>query len=117
MPAPHIRSQNIPVKAPCPPNGANWPAWKISTCGTHRLTGPLPPEWGQLTRLHWLYLSNNQLTGPLPIEWTRMTSLRSLGLQDNQLTGCFPYIFFRHVTYISKDLPSCGYPIYHESKG
>ena len=58
--------------------------------GNNQLTGPIPPEIGNLTNLTWLYLSNNQLTGPIPPETGNLNNLIYLDLGSNQLTGSIP---------------------------
>ena len=54
------------------------------------LTGPLPPELGDLTRLTFLNLGRNGLTGPIPSELGDLTMLKDLHLQSNGLTGPIP---------------------------
>ena len=55
-----------------------------------QLTGPIPPELGQLTDLEWISFSGNQLTGPIPPELGSLTNLKSLDLSNNRLTGPIP---------------------------
>jgi Leucine-rich repeat (LRR) protein len=57
---------------------------------SHSLTGPLPAELGNLSRLDLLYLSGNQLTGPLPAELGNLSSLGYLNLSYTKLTGPLP---------------------------
>ena len=40
------------------------------------LTGPIPPELGQLTNLQSLWLSHNELSGPIPSELGQLTNLK-----------------------------------------
>ena len=54
------------------------------------LTGPIPPELGNLTRLTKLDLNFNVLTGPIPPELGNLTSLKELKLNFNALTGPIP---------------------------
>ena len=54
------------------------------------LSGPIPPELGNLTSLRVLYLDKNQLSGPIPPELGSLTNLTSLSLTGNQLTGSIP---------------------------
>ena len=56
----------------------------------NQLTGPIPPELGDLSRLTWLNLARNQLTGPIPPELGDLYSLTLLYLHGNQLTGPIP---------------------------
>lgn len=56
----------------------------------NQLTGPIPPELGELTHLTQLALVGNQLTGNIPLSLTNLSSLYNLFLQDNQLTGPIP---------------------------
>ena len=58
--------------------------------GRNGLTGPIPPELGDLTRLRRLYLYNNGLTGPIPPELGNLTRLTDLMLDSNGLTGPIP---------------------------
>ena len=58
--------------------------------GHSDLTGVLPPELGQLSRLQYLFLTSNQLAGSIPAELSQLSQLRELGLGRNQLTGPIP---------------------------
>ena len=55
-----------------------------------QLTGPIPPEIGNLVNLERLYLDNNQLTGPIPPEIGNLINLEYLTLDNNQLIGQIP---------------------------
>lgn len=57
---------------------------------TNQLTGPIPPELGQLTQLVGLDLHNNQLTGAIPPELGQLTILKELDLAGNHLSGAIP---------------------------
>ena len=52
-----------------------------------QLSGPIPPELGNLTQLQVLSLGGNQLSGPIPSELGAFQQLQVLYLQDNQLSG------------------------------
>ncbi|WP_425153040.1 leucine-rich repeat domain-containing protein [Candidatus Palauibacter sp.] len=54
------------------------------------LTGPIPPELGNLRRLRRLELAQNILMGPLPTSLGDLSSLRQLHLYQNRLTGSIP---------------------------
>ena len=58
--------------------------------GHNDLTGVLPAELGQLSRLQLLYLSSNQLTGSIPAQLGQLSQLREVDLGTNQLTGPIP---------------------------
>ena len=57
------------------------------------LTGPIPPELGNLTNLTALALQSNELTGPVPPELGNLTNLTELDLNENELTGSIPQSF------------------------
>ena len=54
------------------------------------LTGPIPPELGNLADLRVLALGGNNLTGAIPAELGRLTELTALYLWGNSLTGTIP---------------------------
>ena len=54
------------------------------------LSGTIPPELGNLTRLVHLYLDFNDLTGPIPPELGELKSLEDLYLGSNALSGWIP---------------------------
>ena len=54
------------------------------------LTGPLPEELSNLDRLETLLLFSNDLTGRIPLWLVEMPSLRVLSLNSNELTGPIP---------------------------
>ncbi len=56
----------------------------------NNLSGQLPTEIGNLTKLTYLSLSGNQLTGSIPTEIGNLTELTYLSLSGNQLTGSIP---------------------------
>ena len=56
----------------------------------NNLTGPIPPEVGDLVNLRVLELSFNRLTGSIPPELGNLHNLRRLALYGNELTGSIP---------------------------
>ena len=58
--------------------------------GSNQLTGGVPPELVNLSRLESLRLYSNQLTGEIPTELGSLAKLETLSLSSNQLTGEIP---------------------------
>ena len=56
----------------------------------NNLSGSIPPELGNLTRLEWLRLEDNNLSGSIPPELGNLSRLESLHLNGNNLTGSIP---------------------------
>ena len=54
------------------------------------MSGPIPPELGNLLRLELLNLNHNSLIGSIPPELGNLVSLRYLGLRENGLSGRIP---------------------------
>lgn len=52
--------------------------------------GTLPPSWGFLSKLRYIYMDNNKLSGPLPPAWSGLAALEQLTLANNALTGTVP---------------------------
>jgi hypothetical protein len=79
------------------------------------LSGPLPSELANCTRLEVLSLSNNYITGTLPAELGDLLELMVLSVADNNmLTGTVPVdyakleqltIFAIHDTQIMEPIP------------
>ena len=59
----------------------------------NNLTGEIPAELANLSRLEGLYLARNELSGSIPRELGDLSSLRTLMLFSNDLTGEIPYQF------------------------
>ena len=57
---------------------------------SNNLTGEIPREIGELSRLRWLNLDNNWLIGPIPSSIGRLGHLILLSLRNNHLTGPLP---------------------------
>ena len=62
----------------------------VLTLDRNRLTGPIPPELGNLAELSVLWLHQNHLGGPIPPELGGLTDLTSLLLSSNSLEGRIP---------------------------
>ncbi|WP_419862345.1 leucine-rich repeat domain-containing protein [Candidatus Palauibacter sp.] len=56
----------------------------------NNLTGPLPPEIGDLIHLEKLELHQNALEGPIPPEIGKLAKVRDLYLSGNRLEGSIP---------------------------
>ena len=56
----------------------------------NNLTGSIPPELGNLSRLEFLKLKDNQLTDEIPPELGQLSRLHELNLWKNQLKGEIP---------------------------
>lgn len=56
----------------------------------NRLTGSIPPEFGNLGSLTTLALPNNALSGSIPPELGDLSGLTNLRLGGNELTGSIP---------------------------
>ncbi|WP_170110224.1 LamG-like jellyroll fold domain-containing protein [Flavilitoribacter nigricans] len=54
------------------------------------LTGPVPPELGNLSQLEYFLLVDNDLTGGIPASLGQLGNLLTLQLQQNRLTGSIP---------------------------
>ena len=81
------------LTGPIPPELGDLSDLRELTLRDNELTGRIPAELGNLTNLHTLWLGSpgtNQLTGPIPPELGRLTKLELLSLTGNQLTGQIP---------------------------
>ncbi len=56
-------------------------------------TGSIPPELGQLSAMDDFQLDNNLLTGTIPDELCNLTNVRVFYLDNNMLTGSLPECF------------------------
>jgi len=59
--------------------------------GGNQLSGEIPSEIWNFTRLELLVLSNNQFIGEIPSEIGNLTNLTWLDLSNNFFSGEFPY--------------------------
>ena len=57
---------------------------------SNNLTGSIPPELGDLTKLEKLWICSNALTGSIPPELGYLKSVEELNLYWNSLTGSIP---------------------------
>ncbi len=58
--------------------------------GYNGLSGPIPPELGDLGSLRELYLYHNSISGPIPPGLGDLSSLLLLSLRNNDLSGPIP---------------------------
>ena len=82
---------NNELSGPIPPELGQLTRLETLQLGWNQFTGPIPAELGQLTALRiYLDLAGNQLSGPIPPELGRLTNLERLSLQNSQLSGPIP---------------------------
>ncbi|KAJ0099194.1 hypothetical protein Patl1_19963 [Pistacia atlantica] len=56
----------------------------------NKLTGEIPYQIGNLTRIHALYSSHNNLTVSIPVTFSHLQNIESLDLSYNNLNGKIP---------------------------
>ena len=78
------------MSGPIPAELGNLSKLQVLTLRGNQLSGPIPAELGNLSNLQVLYLLGNQLTGTIPTEMGSLAKLEELFLSGNQLTGCIP---------------------------
>ena len=79
------------LSGPIPPELGNLVFLRMLDLSGNGLTGSIPPELGNLVRLEVLNLSGNRLSGPVPAELGDLFVLKSMQLQENaELSGPLP---------------------------
>lgn len=78
------------LTGPIPPELGNMNNLTGLWLGDNQLTGPLPPEMGKLSLLNVVSLIRNELSGPIPPEIGGLVSMRELTLGQNNLSGPLP---------------------------
>ena len=58
--------------------------------GGNQLSGEIPRQLGNLTKLEWLSLAGNRLTGEIPRELGSLANVTASYLAGNEFTGCIP---------------------------
>ena len=82
--------QNWELTGPIPPQLGNLANLEQLHLQFTDLTGPIPPELGRLSELTDLYVWRTGLSGPLPPELGNLVNLTRLLLGENELTGPIP---------------------------
>ena len=78
------------LSGPVPPELGNLANLTRLDLGHNFLSGPVPTELGRLTDLEVLHLGDNDLSGPIPTELGELASLTRMSLYSNSLTGPIP---------------------------
>ncbi|KAL7186154.1 hypothetical protein ACSBR2_027994 [Camellia fascicularis] len=89
---PHLQEFDISlnyVNGTIPPEWCSLPLVDISLLG-NRITGPIPPQIGNITTLNSLILEFNELSGDLPQELGNLSSITRLYLTSNNFFGVLP---------------------------
>ena len=78
------------LDGPIPPEFGNLSRLEVVNLSYNRLSGKIPPEMGNLENLVHLGLSENRLEGAIPLELGNLNNLVHLGLYENRLEGAIP---------------------------
>ncbi|KNC55201.1 Hcr2-0B [Thecamonas trahens ATCC 50062] len=57
------------------------------------LSGSIPPQWGEMTKMQQLWMGENAIEGTLPASLANWTSLKLIDVRNNRLTGTVPVAF------------------------
>ena len=78
------------LTGPIPPELGNLAKLTSLELWVNSLSGPIPPELGNLAKLTSLELWVNSLSGPIPPELGNLANLEQLGFGGNSLSGLIP---------------------------
>ena len=78
------------LSGPIPPELGDLSNLRKVDLEENQLSGSIPSKLGSLSNLEWLSLRNNQLTGSIPPELGNLSYMQWLELDNNQLTGSIP---------------------------
>ena len=92
-----------------PPEAGNLSKLETLNLANNNLSGELPPELGRLLNLTGLQLHGNQFSGQLPPELGDIGTLRGVRLGGSEFTGCAPDLL-NDAAGIPLDLPKCDVP-------
>ncbi|KAK2982158.1 hypothetical protein RJ640_003659 [Escallonia rubra] len=83
-------SLNTGLKGPIPPQLGDLKKLHMLLLSGCSFTGSIPSELGNLVELSFLDVSSNSLTGQIPPSLGNISGLYLLDLSDNQMTGSLP---------------------------
>ena len=92
-----------------PPEAGNLSKLATLNLANNNLSGELPPELGRLLNLTGLQLHGNQFNSQLPPELSSIGTLRGARLGGSEFTGCAPDLL-NDAAFIPLDLPKCDVP-------
>ena len=78
------------LSGPIPPDIGDLANLELLDLRGNELSGRIPPELGDLPNLEALYLSDNDLSGPIPPDLGDLPNLEALYLVGNDLSGPIP---------------------------
>ena len=102
----HVALVNNGLSGTIPRELSNLTKLELLNLGNNDLTGGIPVELGNLTNLEAFGLAYNRLTGGVPPALGRIPDLKWLVLYGNPLSGCLPHALSR-LSFIGSDLPLC----------
>ncbi|MDE0395413.1 MAG: Ig-like domain-containing protein [Gammaproteobacteria bacterium] len=100
----HLFLSGNELSGPIPPELGNLATLEVLHLEDNNLSGPIPPELADILRLKQLSLSYNKLSGPIPPELSSLPSLWHLELLDNELSGPIPPELGNLTSLLSLDL-------------
>ena len=86
----HLSLRNNNLSGPIPPELGNLERLQSLQLSANPLTGEIPPEPGNLVTVNSVFIGDTQLTGEIPPELGNLINMRTFHLNNNQLTGPIP---------------------------